>query len=139
LGTRRLDVRGLTITTRDARGFLAIDLRDLLPILETKGLESTWRLNGVEAVDGDAAVAMHEISDTGALVSGERLLELANGVSQVIDGEFSAYLAASSEPWIRIRAIDSDAYEVVTKDLESYRKIKERFPDASEVFAFDEE
>lgn len=83
-------MRGVTISNKDDRNVLAIDLRHLLMGLGKKGLESNWRLNDVEAIGGSAADAMHDLSDRAESVTGEALIKLANGVAQVIDGEFSA-------------------------------------------------
>jgi hypothetical protein len=134
LNRKRLPARGLAISDRDDRNVLAFDLKDILALLGDKGLTSTWLLEGVEVVDGDAASDLHKFSESGEAVPGERLRKLAEKVSQTIDGEFSAFLDESQGPWIRIRAVDSSAFDVITTDTDVYRAIKNRFSRVAELF-----
>jgi hypothetical protein len=138
LNSTRPPVRGLTISDRDSRNVLAFDLRDILGLLGDKGLTSTWLLEGVEAVGGEAADALHKFSDAGQPVPGEQLRTLADNVSQTIDGKFSAFLDASQVPWIRIRAVDSSAFDVITADTDVYKAIKSRFSRVVELFNVDD-
>jgi hypothetical protein len=85
-------------------------------------------------VDGDAANDLHKFSDSGQPVPGERLRALADAVSQTIDGKFSAYLAGSQIPWIKICAVDSAAFDVITIDVDVYKLIKNRFSRVTEIF-----
>jgi hypothetical protein len=137
LNKRKLPVRGLTIRDKDNRNVLTFDLKDILLLLGQKGLTSTWSLTGLEVVDGDSAEELHGLSDSGQVVSGERLKELVNKISQTIDGEFSASLGDYLEPWMLIRAVDSSGFDVITADRNVYRKIKSRFSDVVELVNVD--
>jgi len=130
-------MRGLTVSDKDARNVLTFDLKDILPLLGEKGLNSTWSIKGLEAIDGEAAKELHALSDTEQVVSGERLRELAAAISQTIDGEFAGSLNESLEPWIRIRAVDSSAFDIITADRDVYAKIKGRFAEVVELFNVD--
>lgn len=130
-------MRGLTVSDKDARNVLTFDLKDILPLLGEKGLKSAWSIKGLEAVDGEAAQELHALSDTEQVVSGERLQELAAAISQTIDGEFAGSLNESTKPWIRIRAVDSSAFDIITADPDVYTRIKDRFADVVELFNVD--
>jgi hypothetical protein len=130
-------MRGLTVTDKDARNVLTFDLKDILSLLGEKGMKSTWSISGLEAVDGEAAQELHALSDTEQVVSGHRLQELAAVISQTIDGEFVGSLYDSLEPWIRIRVVDSSAFDIITADREVHAKIKGRFSEVVELFNVD--
>lgn len=109
-------MRGVTISDTDSRGFLSFDLRDILRLLGSRGLASMWHVRGVECIGGEAADALHRVSDSGELLDGSRLESLARDITQVIDGEFSGRLPDSQDVWIVIRAVDSSAFDVLTDD-----------------------
>ena len=133
-----MTIRGVTISNMDDRNVLAIDLKHLLMVLGRKGSESIWRLKDVEVIGGSAD-AMHDLSDRAESVPGEALIKFANGIAQVIDGEFAAHLSGSVQSWVRIRAVDSTAFDITTTDMEMYREIRKQFPDASELFNLEEQ
>jgi len=78
------------VKIRDMRadgGCLAVDLRHVLDALGSRVAVSTWRVHGVWAL-GDAAEAL-EVLDEEHAISGAQLIQLAQGVYQVIDGVFA--------------------------------------------------
>jgi hypothetical protein len=103
--------RGVSITDH-ANGALAVDLRDVLRIVGEDAIRSTWTMRGVECT-GAAAEAMHSASDTRGSIDGAKMMELANGIDQVIEGEFAANLDPDAA-WLLIRVVDSSAVDVIT-------------------------
>ncbi|MEO0972716.1 MAG: hypothetical protein AAFX85_06435 [Pseudomonadota bacterium] len=87
----------------------------------------------MEAIDGDAAAAMHRLSDSSDPVPGAVLQSLAEAITQTIDGEFVGTLNGESEPWIVIRAIDSSAFDVMTDDDEVLSKLRVRFAQVVDI------
>lgn len=120
---------GITISEFDNFGVLAIDLRQILTALGEKAIECHWLIEGVEAF-GPKAEKMHELSDMRASVTGDVLVELANEVSQVIDGKFSAFESDAETPWLVVSAVDSSAYDITSTDLFQLNQLLRRFPSA---------
>lgn len=119
---------GVTILDRDpSTGVLSFDLRDILRWLGDDATRSVWVVRNVECRGGDAATELHEASDRSTELSGARLNELANGVMQVVDGEFYGRLPNESSAWITIRAVDSSAFDVETNREDILRALKANF------------
>ncbi|MCI0459896.1 MAG: hypothetical protein L0Z62_23340 [Gemmataceae bacterium] len=70
-------------------GGLEFDLIDLLRLAEPEVRASTWRCRCVEC-EGERADELHQVSDSGAVITGDELLRLAAGVYQTIEGDFVA-------------------------------------------------
>jgi hypothetical protein len=68
-------------------------------------------------------------SDAGSVLSGAEMLRLAGGILQVINGDFEAYRAAETRPWLVVRAIDSSVYVLITQDENLLQRVRERFRD----------
>jgi hypothetical protein len=125
-------MRVVTITDREGEGAaLGFDLVDILRLLEPELHRTEWTLSGTECI-GREADRVHRIDDDGQRVSGTRLLALASGLTQVIDGEFIAY-AEDGQPWVTIRAIDSSAYDVISDDGSVTDRIRARFKEVTEM------
>ena len=106
---------------------LAFDLIDVLQLLGPDALKAAWTLEDVECL-GETSDDLHAVSDSGEPISGRRLLELASGVSQTIDGDFYCYRnGLPSRPWVTIRAIDSSAFDVDSEDATVIGRIKGHF------------
>lgn len=121
-------MRGVTILGRDpSAGPLSFDLRDILSVLGSEAERSTWSVRAVECIGGDAAAALHHASDACILLAGDRLVELARHVGQVIDGEFSARLPNDEATWITIRAVDSSAFDVETDREDVLTALRAKF------------
>jgi hypothetical protein len=123
----------LTISDRDpATGLLAVTLRDLLRIIGDPARCSSWRLAGIEAL-GPSADDVHAASDAGAVLGGEDLLRIANGLDQIIDGYFRAYRGLESEPWLIVRAVDSTSWDVASESSATLDEIKRAYRNVTEV------
>jgi hypothetical protein len=102
-------------------------LRDILRAAHERVSASTWICDHVECI-GRTSDDVHGASDSGADLPGSRLLELADGIDQTIDGAFSAYLS-SDRPWCVIRAIDGSEFVVITDDMTFLAELRRRFAD----------
>jgi hypothetical protein len=123
---------GLTILDRDERKVLAFDLRDILPLIGKKAYCSQWKVQNVEAIGGSGAEELHRLADENLPVSGDRLAELANATTQIVDGEFYAFLE-DDRPWLIVRAVDSSAFDIETDDPHILEALRERFSDICEI------
>lgn len=112
---------------RDGVQFLAFDLRDILGCARDRVSASTWVCDHVECI-GRTSSEVHAASESEAELPGSRLLELADGVDQTIDGAFSAYLS-SERPWCVIRSIDGSEFVVITDDMTFLSELWQRFAD----------
>jgi hypothetical protein len=121
----------ISIRHRAANGALALDLVDLLRLAGPAVATTQWTCRGVEAV-GHLAEDLHRASDHGDIVDGRDLLRIAAGVSQVIDGEFQSVSAPSVRPWLRILAIDSTEFVVITSDAGVLARIRAAYHDLHE-------
>lgn len=117
----------ITITDKDDRGGLAVELKDILSVVGEAVSTSHWKLEGVEAYGSPAAEKLEEMSDTGAIISGSELMNLASEVSQIVDGMFSGFEEGSESPWITITAIDSSAYDVASERVDALEAIRASF------------
>ena len=103
-------MRHQAVTIHDIRDrVLAFDLIDILRIAGPDAESSSWRCRNVECT-GDLAEELHRASDAMSALTGAEMLRLAGGVLQIIDGDFEAYSASETRPWLVVRAIDSSEY-----------------------------
>lgn len=105
----------ISIQDTGADGVLRFDLIDLLRLVGPAAAASQWMCRGVEAT-GNLAGELHDAADHETPLSGADLLRIASGVLQVIDGDFEATAESGRPPWLRIRAIDSSEFVVITND-----------------------
>ena len=121
---------GITILDTDSSGrFLAFDLKDILRAIGPCANLLRWRLIHIECV-GERADEFHNLSDSGELVSGRRLIELSSQITQTIDGEVWGYRGEVKErdkPWLIIRAVDSSSFDVECDDLSLLERVKRHF------------
>jgi hypothetical protein len=94
---------------------LAVDLRQILAAPGDRAAHSEWRLRDVWATGEDSAATLESL-DSDTAVSGQRLRELSEDVTQIIDGVFSAFDSGSAEPWVAVEAVDSSYYLVRSGD-----------------------
>lgn len=121
----------ITDSTEDGR-FLAFDLKDILYLLGQVALESQWEISRVESF-GAAASTFDKLSNGKRRIPGQTLLELAEDVTQIIDGRFAGYRPGEKEPWIIIWAVDSTAYDVQSNDETVLAQIRKRFKQVTDI------
>jgi len=112
------------------RRVLAVDLRHVLSTLGPRALASDWQVREVWA-EGDSKAEL-EAFDGRQSVPGSRLAALAQNVSQVIDGEFSAFESGQKVPWVVVEAVDSTYYAVRSDDSAVLAQIRSAFHDVTD-------
>ncbi len=126
-------MRGITIQDFDDRNILSVDLKGILYLFHEKVIASDWKVSNVIALGDTSADELHIISDTNTTVGGQRLLELAEDVWQVTEGQFEASLDNATSPWCVIRAVDSSAYDVETDDYSMLEELRKHYRNVSEI------
>lgn len=119
----------IQIYDMDPQGLLVVDLRHVLQALGPPALQSEWKVQDVWATSKDTGNAGEQLEalTPEVRISGTNLLELANNVVQVIDGQFEAFRPNAPQPWVRIIADDSTFYEVETDEDEVANSILRSF------------
>lgn len=112
------------------RPVLAVDLRHILSALGPRALTSEWRVREVWA-EGDAKPQL-EALDERERVAGQRLAALAQDVSQIIDGEFTAFEPGHGTPWVVVEAVDSAYYTVRSNDSSILARVRTAFTDVTD-------
>lgn len=102
---------GIEIHDVHPRGYLAFDLKEILGCLRQEVLERTWECRGIEST-GETADTLEALENNAARVSGQKLVELAEQINQVIWGNFSGRLSSEVTDSLVIKAIDSSLWEV---------------------------
>jgi hypothetical protein len=125
-------MRGVTIIIPQDPSVVAIDIRNILDLLQTETLNSTWSLRQIEAI-GVKRDEIHRLSDNGISVSGEILLEVAAGIDQTIQGTLNAFKAGGKTSWLILRAVDGTAIDVETEDDAVLNKIRSSFKNVSDL------
>ncbi len=120
---------GITISEFDDRGVLTVDLRHILATLGDKAVKCHWLVEGVEAI-GPKAEKLQQLSDQRATLTGDTLVRLANEVSQIVDGKFSAFENDPDIPWLVVSAVDSSAFDITSTDLMQLHELRRKFPSA---------
>lgn len=120
------------VTIHDMRSigeykYLAYDLIDLITMAGKEALDSVWTCEMVEFL-GPNAELLYKATEDGP-VHGLRLVELAKGVTQTIDGMFIAVSPGQNRPWLVLRAIDGCYFVVITESNALMTAIRERFTD----------
>lgn len=110
-----------------ARRVLAVDLRQVMSALGSRAISSEWRVRRVWA-EGDAKQRL-EAFDGSELITGQHLAALAQDVSQIVDGEFSAFEQGKSAPWVVVEAVDSTYYAVRSDDSSIFAQVRSAFHD----------
>lgn len=123
-----MEMKAISILDRTPDGsLLAFDLIDVLRALGSDVLRSCWLLEGIECV-GAGADEFHRLSDENVRVSGQKLIDLAASIDQMIDGECAGYLTEfTKQPWIVIRAVDSSGFDVECSKQSILRGMKAKF------------
>jgi hypothetical protein len=112
--------------------FLSFDLLDLLLLLGEEGQGAEWIVAGAECL-GPGSDELYRLISNEARISGRLLFEAAKGISQVIDGSFTAYRDGKPTPWLVIRAVDSSGYDVESDDEDVLTRIREHFKEVVNI------
>jgi hypothetical protein len=109
-------MRGVKIrdgTEVGGHGGLDFDLAKVLAALGRAAGKSRWSCSDLNFVSKDDKVLplLERASSVGQPVSGRELIESADQVQQVIDGQFTG-VDEEGDAWVVIRAVDSSWWEV---------------------------
>ena len=105
---------GVTVLDQTSNGKLTPTLWGLLILLQVWASELLWSVTNLEAV-GTGADRLYEIEASESAIPFEALLDLIEGVNQVIDGEFIGR-SRTGAIMMTIRAVDSTAFDVEAFD-----------------------
>lgn len=120
-------MKGVTISDVDPeRGCLRFDLIDILNLIPDAVRKSRWRLFQLECT-GESAQALSTMSEAGDSIDGQALWNLVQKLDQVIDGVLEGYFPGENAPWIRIRAVDSTAFDVESREENLLELIRKKF------------
>lgn len=125
-------MRGVTITDRTEDNFLAINLVDILHQIGSSIEETEWEISALECF-GTAADKLHQIADRKARVPGKILWQLAENLTQVIEGVFIGYRNDHLNPWIVIEAVDSSAYDVQSDSEDVLKRMRQHFKQVADL------
>lgn len=133
-------MRGITISDRQPNtNILAVNLADILQLIGSKLATTEWEISDIECF-GNYSDRLYQLADNKTRISGETLLQIAQNITQVIDGTFAGYLQNKSEPNIVVRVIDSTAYDVESNDEDILTQLQQRFQNIEDIpFVEDEE
>ena len=104
------------------------DLIDILCQFEIETKLSVWRVERLECL-GRNAERLHSLADRDVRIPGDQLMDIARGLLQTIDGDFSAYQPGTERCWLRLRAVDSTCFVIESND-EIIQRVKSRFANA---------
>jgi len=118
---------------------LALDLRDLLPLLSPRSLQADWIVSTIKSctpgrewfeATGEGGQHLEALAQDNARLSGSDLAALAEKTRQVIWGEcLGSGPTQSDKTWVIIRAVDSMFYEIDTDDKAVLSKISSTYYD----------
>jgi tetratricopeptide (TPR) repeat protein len=109
-----------------------LDLHSLIIVLGERALNSTWFSRGVECY-GEKAEELYAYTEHNRPIQGHDFLQLASGIRQTIKGDFEAFDADASSPWIFIRAWNGSGFYLETNDPKSKDRLKTHFQSIEEV------
>ena len=112
---------------------LSFDLRDILTAVGEPVLSSSWRCRDLcyTAVrDGK----FDEFREARRRLTGEEMIQFADGIHQTIDGRFEAHSeGVAKRPWLVILAVDSSWFEVWSSKHEILKRVRARFEQVSDL------
>ena len=108
------------------------DLHDLIAALGERALHSTWFGNGVNCY-GEKAEELYALTNQNKPIQGPDLLAIASGISQTIQGDFTAFDQGANSHWILIRAWKGSGFYIEINDRHNKQQLKTRFPSMEEV------
>lgn len=93
-----------------------LDLRDILAVLNPRGERAEWELGYPGDTEfwamGPGVAAIETLVRSRQRVSGQDLVRMLGDISQIIWGEFRAFDAPSTAPWVTINFMDGAWIEI---------------------------
>ena len=122
----------IIITAQTDDNSLAVNLSNILHILEPLASNSQWEISELECC-GSSADELQQLADAKVRILGTDLLRLTPKLTQLFDGLFSGYLEGKNQPWISIRAADNVGYEVETENQEVLARMRQQFKNVNDI------
>ena len=122
----------IIITAQTDDNSLAVNLSNILHILEPLASNSQWEISELECC-GSSADELQQLADAKMRIPGTDLLRLTPKLTQLFDGLFSGYLEGKNQPWISIRAADNVGYEVETENQEVLARMRQQFKNVNDM------
>jgi hypothetical protein len=142
----------VTIHDRTVRGFVALDIKDILSCLDVSALRYMWIVTQLECTGPEAqslSDAVEKHGSSGVVLSGDQLWAASQKLGQTIEAtvvgtplkDYSPEELIQIADWSRfpesharlvIRAIDSSFFEVIAKDPHYIELLKRRFQDVQD-------
>lgn len=109
-----------------------LDLYDLLTALGERALSSAWQGSGVNC-HGETAEELSSFTDYNRPIPGPDMLRIAYGISQTIDGDFTAFDPGATYHWLLLRAWGGRGFYIEINDPRSEERLRAHFPALEEV------
>jgi hypothetical protein len=131
----------IEITDTDERGYLRVDLRDLLRAVSSSGAGWRWVFTSLEA-KGDVTpvwpAGMLDLEQAAARAGGVQLewrdlVRLSEHLFQTIDCKLVATLPASDHVVLTIEAIDSSCWLIGSDDAQLLAIVASQFTNVREI------
>jgi hypothetical protein len=117
-------MRGLEIqTTKEG-----VTLDDILQLCKKEARKSTWRCRHLD-LEGASTQALEHAAEEELDISGADFLELVSDIDHVVEGDFEARRSGTNKPWLVVRAIDGEAFEIYSSDQDMLAHVEATFRD----------
>jgi hypothetical protein len=127
-------MRAIRIMDTNERG-LSFDLVDLLREVGDRLSQTEWEVDHVQS-SGESAEDLEQLEaleTLGHRVTGDRLMQIATRLYQVVWGNFRGFRPDQTKPWIIISAFDSSWFDVVSDDDSLIEQLKKQFKKVTDV------
>jgi hypothetical protein len=105
-----------------------IEIDDILKLIRKEAAASVWTCRYLE-VEGASQQALEHAAEEGIELAGAEFLELVADIDHTVEGDFSATRAGKKTPWVMIRAVAGESFEVFTRDRGVLAHIESIFHD----------
>ena len=105
-----------------------VTLDDILQLCKKEALKSTWRCRHLE-LEGASMQALEHAAEEELDICGTDFLELVSDIDHVVEGDFEARRAGANEPWLVVRAIDAEVFEIYSSDPGMLAHVEATFRD----------
>ena len=123
-------MRTITVRLQRETNTLDFDLRDLLACIAPLAAQLSWEVHDLECT-GQRANELDALAARG-LIAGELLIEIAEGINQVIDGEFLGY-GNDKRVSVVLHAVDSTCWNIASDRGTVLDALRLRFVNAVDV------
>lgn len=105
-----------------------VTLDDILQLCKKEARKSTWRCRHLD-LEGASMQALEHAAEEELDISGADFLELVSDIDHVVEGDFEARRSGAKKPWLVVRAIDGEAFEIYSSDRGMLAHVEATFRD----------